>query len=322
MTRLQNLNASQRLGGALALLILLLGLGVGVALARAYRVYTDIEFLEETTLPSVKLVYELTVQVDDLRGLSALHLMLSGSAEILALEARLQTQRQRLAQRLVACEKQLKTAAERQHFDAVKTHLVVFWTEHDKLLAVSRRASRDPAAAAQARALLAGASQQAFLQLGAALQAWWAHAEQQAVVATRQAHADARTSLGWLVGLAVGLVLAGLAALANLARLGIHRPGRSPAAPGQPSALATAVSPSLASPGHRRRISDTLDTLQRTAMQTHVLAVHAAVRSARAGGPDNGSVDMANEAALLAQRSAQAAREIQALLGAAGSIPS
>ena len=319
MIHLQNLNTAQRLGGALALLILLLGLGVGVALARAYRVHTDIEFLEETTLPSVKLVYELTVQVDDLRGLSALHLLLSGSAEIVALEARLQTQRQRLAQRLVACEKQLKTAAERQHFDAVKTHLVVFWAEHDKLLAVSRRASRDPAAAAQARALLAGASQQAFLQLGAALQAWWAYTEQQAVVATRQAHADARTSLGWLVGLAVGLVLAGLAALANL---GIRRPDRSPTAPGQPSALATAVSPSLASPGHRRRISDTLDTLQRTAMQTHVLAVNAAVRSARAGGPDNGSVDMANEAALLAQRSAQAAREIQALLGADGPIPS
>ena len=319
MIHLQNLNTAQRLGGALALLILLLGLGVGVALARAYRVHTDIEFLEETTLPSVKLVYELTVQVDDLRGLSALHLMLSGSAEIVALEARLQTQRQRLAQRLVACEKQLKTAAERQHFDAVKTHLVVFWAEHDKLLAVSRRASRDPAAAAQARALLAGASQQAFLQLGAALQAWWAYTEQQAVAATRQAHANARTSLGWLVGLAVGLVLAGLAALANL---GIRRPDRSPAAPGQPSALTTAVSPSLASPGHRRRISDTLNTLQRTAMQTHVLAVNAAVRSARAGGPDNGSVDMANEAALLAQRSAQAAREIQALLGAAGSIPS
>mgnify|MGYP001197027312 CR=1 FL=1 len=217
---LSTLKPGQRLRGLLALFILLVGLLAGVTMSHTQSASSASRHFSEVVMPSMKRVHDLVAAVDEVRGLSALHLLVHDDAERAALESRLSAERRMIDKRMAAYGKRLVDDIDRQHFEAVQKSLTTFWAAQDKLLAAARRAPGDPAAAAEARSLVSGEAQAAFRQLAADLEAWWAYVERLAEQAAASASQKALTLLlpsllAVAIAALVGMVAGGLLARAQ-----------------------------------------------------------------------------------------------------------
>ena len=305
---LPSLPIGPRLGAVLALLLLLTGLGAALSSRQAQAQLQTLALLEQTALPSARLLHELIGHVDELRGLLALHLMLGGTAEATALEQQMQLRGQAIERRLAGFGPRLVDVTERTHFEAVSASLTVFMAEQDKLLAIARRGTQDAATAAAARSQLTGPSQLAYQRLSADLAAWSAYVEQRTDQTSRQARMLG-AGLPLQLALLAAALLAGAAGLVAAAWAGACQASASPA-PAPRSRDAWADWP------RRRRLLDLADTVDRLAFEAHLLALNAAVVAARQGQPEQAPAASGREEGVrhLAQRVAEATREVRRLL--------
>ena len=301
-----------RLGAMLALWLLLMGLATALSSRQSQAQLQTLAQLEQTALPSTRLLHELIGHVDELRGLLALHLMLGGTAEAATLEQQMRLRHQAILRRLAGFGPGLVDVTERRHVEAVSASLSLFMAEQDKLLAITRRSGQDEASAAAARTLLAGPSQLAYQRLSADLAAWSAYVEQRTDQTSRQARAlGAGLPLQLALLAAAMLAAAMLAAAAALAAAADA--GRAGA--GQAATQAAGGGDAGADWSRRRRLVEVADTVDRLAFEAHLLALNAAVVAARQGQAEQPPASGREEGVRhLAHRVAEATRELRQLL--------
>ena len=275
-----------RLRHLLVLLLLALSLLAGVSVSQTQALEAQ-AVQAEVLLPARKQVQTLTRQVEEQRGMAALHLTLQGEAARAEVEGRLQAGRLLIQRRMAAFAQRLTDDTDRGHHRSVAASLATFWAAQDRLLAASRRAPTDADAARQARVLLVGESQAAFARLRADIDAWWMYTDQALTQQAQRARADAHQVALTVWALAALSVLALAMAWALLQRSRRRMPDPSARDGGLDGAAA------------------------RAQVQTHLAALNAAVAAARRGEPGRAAGLSAQEAQRLAEQVAAAAQGLR-----------
>jgi hypothetical protein len=228
---LSPLHLGRHVGAALSLLLALCAILTTVSVLQARQLGEPVAAARDPVMAdAVAPVRQTMRQLDQVRGLEALHLLVKADAEMRSLEAELAAQRRAIDALLAHCQALPSDATDLQFSTGVRADFAHYWTLQDRLLATSRRALSDRAAAAQAQQLLTGASQEAFDRLRDRLDRWWTHREAHARQAAQAQRAQAAQTL-WFIALLGALALGvGLALLRSLRAAGNAGSELAPAA--------------------------------------------------------------------------------------------
>lgn len=307
-----------RLRQLLVLLLLALGLLAGMSVSQSRGVENQAIHTETVLLPGLQQLHSLAVQVDEQRGMAALHITLRSDADRQALEGRLLASRLHLERRMATFGQRLRHDSDRRHHATVQAGLRNFWDAQDKLLDASRLAARDPAAVALARSLLAGEAQQTYVRLHADIEAWWADSAQAAGLAASLARAAAQQTAMVVWALALIAALA-LAVAWTLLRLPLQAaPTSSLRKLADPTNLSDPFDPfDPFDPSDRQSAASAPGKLAdaAAAAQQHLAALNEAVATARRGQPGRAAGLSAQEAQRLAEQVDGAAQGLRRLMG-------
>jgi methyl-accepting chemotaxis protein len=303
---------------ALALLLGLLAALAALALSRHGDQDERLAELHDRTLPAVRVMHQLAQQVEQVRGLEALHLLLTSPAELTAVETQIAAHRAVVADQLAAFDRLVVDDTDRRHLGAVRSSLGAFWQAQDGVLVASRQAVAADGGGAlrlQARERLTGPSQQAYSQVVAALATWSAYREQRAAERASQAAAAQAWLRRALVALTLGLALLAVGAVAAWLRARRTLAADVSAAP-SPAAITPTAAMLAQIEVANRQLGALLQAIDGRAPVHAPPDLAAAVAHARAGAadaPDALAAQTAAAARTLAQQAQQLAGRVAAL---------
>lgn len=228
----------QRFGALLSTLVAICAVLTTVSVLEAAQIKAldPDSAASHATADSLGSLRQAVRHLDQLRGLEALHLLATSTAEKRSYEIALGGQRRAIEASIGRSRAVAGDATDRQFAERVRADLAAYFALQDQIVALSQRALADPARSADARQLLGGASQALFERLRDRLDAWSTHRESPGRESLQAERAQAAI-LAWAVA-ALGLVALGLAAMLRWA----HGRDAVPVAPkGTESAAPTRV---------------------------------------------------------------------------------
>lgn len=194
-------------GAAISVLLIVCAILTAVSAWQANRLDApdDGEAMDSTDIAAP--MRQMLRRLDQVRGLEALHLLVGSSAEQRALESEIAAQRRAIAATLARCRTAADDGVDLALGAAVRAGFTAYWGLQDRLLAVSRRALADRAAAGEARQLFDRDAQAIVDRLRDQLDRWWSHRETRLREALQARSAGAARAL-WLVAFLGALTLA------------------------------------------------------------------------------------------------------------------
>ncbi len=207
----------RRIGAAISLLLIVCAILTTVSVVQADRWGTPWSGEATIAADTVAPLRLMLRGLDQVRGLEALHLLVRTAAEQRALEAEIVVQRRAIDTALAQSRIAPGDGADRALGAAVQAGFAAYWEQQGRLIAASRRALTDPAAATEARRFFDRDSQATVDQLRDQLDRWWSHRETRERAVQQAQRADAARVM-WLLALLGALALVAAAMLARWLR--------------------------------------------------------------------------------------------------------
>ena len=205
MTAFAHLKIGVRLGLAFGGLIVLMAILSVVAATQAGRLQSDSAYFQTDVVPSLGMVHTVVTETGRLRSLEAQHILMTDANSQKPLDDMIAKSRSLIGAQLKAYDALLSDDEGRNLHKAVLTLSQAYFTEQDKVLAISHTAATsdtsDMAAIQRnvARELMAGDSQVAFDKFDAATVALYLYNEKVADTVSQRSSSTYASAL-WILG--------------------------------------------------------------------------------------------------------------------------
>jgi methyl-accepting chemotaxis protein len=208
MSFLKNLKIGARLGLGFAIVLALLLAVAALSVTQLGRVNDNVLYFSENTVPSLKAVAAMQINLGDSRRLETQHIMVNTPEEKDEFEKRIAKLRSSLDTELKGYEKLLSDDEDKKRWQASSSAVAEYVALWEKLRSVSRKTATDPAAAEAAQKLLFGDSRKAYGVATAGFKKMWEYNEQlgeKGAKDSRATYKNAVLMLSLLSGLACTL---------------------------------------------------------------------------------------------------------------------